>query len=126
MNASAVITTARLLLGATTVVCALFAGSAAALADETQTTVSRNARVSLTDLDLSTPEGMQAARERVRATARRSCLQLSDPDDLFALWTFQACVDRAVTAALRQVTRPTTLQQAAGHGIDVPGQVAAK
>jgi len=100
--------------------------SAAALADEPQAAVSRSARVSLTDLDLSTPEGMQAARERVRATARRSCLQLADPDDLYALWTFEACVDRAVAGALRQITRPTTLQEAAGHGIDVPPQLTVK
>ena len=87
----------------------------AALADQPQAAVSRSARVSLTDLDLSTPEGAQAARERVRATARRLCGQLIDPLDLGLSAHFVACVDRAVAAALRQIA-PPQLARDAGPG----------
>jgi UrcA family protein len=88
---------------------------AAALADEPQGAVGRSARVSLSDLDLSTPEGMQAARERVHATARRLCQQLADPLDLDPHAIFVACVDGAEAAALRQIA-PPTLARDAGRG----------
>jgi UrcA family protein len=87
----------------------------AALAEEPQAAVSRSARVSLADLDLSTAEGAQAARERIQATARRLCRQFIDPLDLDVHASFVACVDRAVAAALRQIT-PPTLARDAGPG----------
>lgn len=63
--------------------------------------------VSLTDLDLSTPAGAQAARQRVRETARWLCMRVQDPHDLGHQPHFVACVDRATAAAVRQIERST-------------------
>jgi len=64
----------------------------------------RSAPVSVADVDLSSPEGIQAARARVHATARRLCLQVADPRDRSAHANYLACVDATVAAALRQIT----------------------
>jgi UrcA family protein len=63
----------------------------------------RAVRVSLADLDLSTPEGARAARERLHETARRLCSQLADGQDLSHQPNFVACVGDALADALRQV-----------------------
>jgi UrcA family protein len=79
--------------------------SAAVAAPPTDTTpVTRSAKVSLADLDLSTPEGVRAARERLRGTARRLCTQVADDLDLSHQPNFVACVDETLAAALRKVT----------------------
>jgi len=60
-------TTALLALGA-------LASAVAAAAPQNDTApVTRSAKVSLAGLDLSTPAGARAARERLRETARRLC-----------------------------------------------------
>jgi UrcA family protein len=66
---------------------------------------SRTVRVSLADLDLSTPEGARAARDRLHNTARRLCsqFQLVHTQDLSHQPNFVACVDQALADALRQV-----------------------
>jgi UrcA family protein len=64
----------------------------------------RSKTVSLADLDLSTPAGMNAARERVKKTARRLCVLLADPADLSHQSNYVKCVDDAVTGAMLQVT----------------------
>ena len=91
------------------------AGPVAALADGPEAAVHRSASVSVADLDLSSPEGIQAARARVHATARRLCLEVADPRDRSAHENYLACVDATVAAALREITA-TTLARDAGPG----------
>ena len=66
----------------------------------------RAATVWLGDLDLSTPEGMGAARGRVQETARRLCGQVSDPDDRSRQANYVECVNESTSAALRQLPSP--------------------
>jgi UrcA family protein len=78
------------------------AGEAAPTSDTAP--VTRSAKVSLAGLDLSTPDGARAARERLRGTARRLCAQVADDLDLSHQSNFVACVDETLAAALRQAT----------------------
>ena len=104
------------LIGGAAVACALFVGNVvAALVDGPEAAVHRSAPVSVADLDLSSPEGIQAARARVHATARRLCLQLAGPRDRSRHENYLACVDATVAAALRHTT-PATLAKDAGPG----------
>ncbi|MGO9930888.1 MAG: UrcA family protein [Steroidobacteraceae bacterium] len=61
------------------------------------------AMVSIADLDLSTDQGMQTARERVNETARRLCKKVVDPWALSHHSQYVRCVDDATTAALEQI-----------------------
>jgi UrcA family protein len=90
----------------TTVLLALCVLASAAGAAPTSDTapVTRSAKLSLAGLDLSTPDGARAARERLRGTARRVCAQVADDLDLSHQSNFVACVDEALAAALRQAT----------------------
>ena len=99
--------------GALLLVC--LAVPVAALADGQEAAVRRSARVSVADLDLSSSEGIQAARARVHATARRLCLEVADPRDRSAHENYLACVDATVAAALREITA-ATLARYAGPG----------
>jgi UrcA family protein len=76
----------------------------------------RSQAVSVRDLDLSTPEGMKAARKRVQKTAQRLCFQLADPADLSHQANYVKCVDEAVTGAMHQVTgsAPGSVAQSRG------------
>jgi UrcA family protein len=65
--------------------------------------VTRTAKVSLADLDLTTPEGKSAARERLHHVARRLCSRVVDNFDLSHRSNFLACVDEALTAAENSV-----------------------
>lgn len=67
---------------------------------------SRTSKVSLADLDLTTPEGEQAARERLHREARRLCSQVADNEDLSYQPNFVACVDKSLAEALRQIAGP--------------------
>jgi UrcA family protein len=67
---------------------------------------SRTSKVSLADLDLTTPEGTSAARERLRQEARRLCNQVADSLDLSHQSNFVACVDETLAKALRQGVGP--------------------
>lgn len=91
---------------ATTALLALGVLAPAAEAAPTSDTapVTRSAKVSLAGLDLSTPDGARAARERLRGTARRLCAQVADDLDLSHQPNFIACVDETLAAALRQAT----------------------
>jgi len=73
----------------------------------------RSAKVSLAGLDLSTPEGMSAARERLRGGAVRLCSQVADELNLSHHANFLKCVDSAVTSALQQLTGPKLADHAA-------------
>jgi UrcA family protein len=63
----------------------------------------RVADVSLTDLDLSTPEGMRVAGERLHTMAERIC---AGPDNrgLASQPNFVACVDSTLASALRHIS----------------------
>jgi UrcA family protein len=82
----------------------LLATAAAATPPTDAAPVTRSAKVSLAGLDLSTPDGARAARERLRGTARRLCAQVADDLDLSHRSNFVACVDETLAAALRQAT----------------------
>jgi UrcA family protein len=84
--------------------CVLLASAAVAAPPTDTAPVTRSAKVSLAGLDLSTPEGARAARERLRGTARRLCTQVADDFDLSHQPNFVAFVDETWAAALRKVT----------------------
>ena len=63
----------------------------------------RVADISLADLDLSTPEGLRAARDRLRTMARRLCAELAHSRELSYQPNFAACVDDTLAGALAQV-----------------------
>lgn len=89
-------------------------GPAVAMARQQSTSAeqTRSTQVSLTGLDLSTPEGMSTARERLRGTAVRLCTQVADELDLSGHANFLKCVDSTVTGALRQIAGPGTVAAA--------------
>ena len=76
--------------------------------------------VSLADLDLRTEKGMQAARERLRKTARKLCYRVMDLGSLSHHADYLGCVDDTMTAALAKLTGPSLAAnarpQAAAHG----------
>jgi UrcA family protein len=85
---------------------ALFAlTSAVALADRSPAT--GVAKVSLTGLDLSTPEGARAAYERIRITAKRLCFQLSDPRRVDDQVLYNACLIETLADTVRRINAPT-------------------
>ncbi|MEP6886545.1 MAG: UrcA family protein [Gammaproteobacteria bacterium] len=65
--------------------------------------MTRSATVALADLDLTTPAGINAARDRVHKTARHLCSSLSDSSDLSHAANFVICVDEAVARAMQKV-----------------------
>jgi UrcA family protein len=67
----------------------------------------RAAKVLLADLDLSTPEGLRIAYDRLHDTARRLCSQQEDMQSVAHYPTYVKCVDETLAAALRQVKGPT-------------------
>jgi UrcA family protein len=81
---------------------------------------SRTSKVSLSDLNLTTPEGIRAARERLHREARRVCAQVSDELDLSHQTNFVACVDEALTKALRQVAPSALVAGAAAASTQPP------
>jgi UrcA family protein len=129
MCAKAAITTARLLFGATTVACALSAGSVAAK----DKLVTDSVRISPQGLDLSQPADAQTFYTRLENAAWIVCTRgtrvgLLPPDDRFRC--YQRALGEAVHASnmplVTQIYLAThTLQEAASHGIE-PAQLVAK
>jgi UrcA family protein len=78
---------------------ALFALASAAHA-------TRVAKVSLAGLDLSTPEGAPAARERLRIVAQHLCFQLSDPRKIDFRAAYEFCVAETLADAVRRLNAP--------------------
>jgi len=74
-----------------------------------------SAMVSVADLDLSTDKGMQAARDRLNATARQLCEKVIDPASLSIHSDYVHCVDEATTAAVAQLTGPVLAANAKSH-----------
>jgi UrcA family protein len=64
--------------------------------------VTRAANVSVADLNLSTPEGYRAARDRLEAMAGRLCAELARNNDLSYRPNWAACVNDTITGALAQ------------------------
>lgn len=73
-------------------------GGAAAMADQVGPS-SLTRTVSFKDLDLSTVQGQQIARERVHQLARTLCQQVADPTDMSHHANYLACVDATVGKA---------------------------
>ena len=67
------------------------------------TAVSSVADVSLSDLNLSTPEGMRWARDRLHAMAERVCAERGGSREPPSQPTFAVCVDSTLANALRQI-----------------------
>ena len=67
------------------------------------TTVRDVADVSLSDLNLSTPEGMRLARARLHTMAERLCADRGGGREPFSQPAFSACVDGTVANVLRQL-----------------------
>jgi UrcA family protein len=65
--------------------------------------VTRAASVTLADLDLSTPEGFETARQRLRTSAERVCSELARSSELLYQPSYTACVDDSLRGALAQV-----------------------
>jgi len=65
-------------------------------------TVTVGASVSLADLDLSTLEGADTARQRLDAMVRRLCGELARRRDLLYPPSYAACVHESLTRALAQ------------------------
>jgi UrcA family protein len=72
----------------------------------TGATPTASARVTLDDLDLNTPLGLETARQRLHAMARNVCDRVSDDLDLSHQPNFVKCVDDTLANALRQITNP--------------------
>ena len=66
------------------------------------------ARVSLADVDLSTPDGQRVAYERLRETARRLCssLEARHPESVAHHATYTKCVDETLARAWQRVNEP--------------------
>ena len=60
-------------------------------------------KVSLSDLDLLTPEGVRAAHKRLRGKAEFLCRQLEDSVTTTFRWTYAACVQQTLANAIRQL-----------------------
>ena len=98
------------IIGTTTLLALCVIGSADALAGgEVDASVARSAKASIKGLDLSTPEGARAARERLRQTARKLCAQVADELDLSHHANYLACVDQSVAKAMQLIAPPSTV-----------------
>lgn len=73
-------------------------GGAAAMADQVGPS-SLTKTVNFQDLDLSTVQGQQIARERVHQLARVLCDKVADPTDMSHHTNYLACVDATVAKA---------------------------
>jgi len=67
------------------------------------TTTVGTADVSLSDLNLSTPEGMRLARDRLHSMAERLCADRGGSHETSSQPTVGTCVDSTVANALRQI-----------------------
>jgi len=63
----------------------------------------RQQRISLDDLDLSTPAGIQTAHNRVHDVARKLCSQVEDMNDLSRQTNFEKCIETAMNGAQIEV-----------------------
>ena len=130
MYAKVAITRARLLIGAASVVCTLFAANVSAK----DKIVTDSVKVSPQGLDLSQPADARTFYTRLENAAWVVCTRGTRVGLLPADNQFK-CYQNALGDAVHASNKPLviqiylathTLQEAAAHGIDVPAQVAAK
>lgn len=69
-------------------------------------TATLHSTTSLSDLDLSTKEGMRAAEKRLRRKAEHLCRQLGDSASATDRWTYAACVRETFADAMQQLNGP--------------------
>ena len=130
MYAKVAVRSARLLLGAATVVCMLFAANVSAK----DKIVTESVKVSPQGLDLSRPADARTFYTRLENAAWIVCTRgtrvgLLPVDDQFKC--YQNTLGDAVHASNKPLVTQIylashTLQEAAAHGINVPAQVAAQ
>jgi UrcA family protein len=98
----------------------------ATIADQHAATTATNrvADVSLSDLNLSTPEGMRVARDRLQAMAERLCAERSGGRAPSSQPSFGACVDSTVANALRHIDTLTQGHARALNSVTVGASVS--
>jgi UrcA family protein len=79
--------------------------------------VSRVADVALADLDLSTPEGMRVARNRLHTMAQRVCAELGSPGLSSPPPNFVTCVDTTLAGALKQINALKEVNGTSRHSV---------
>jgi len=130
MYAKAGATSTRLLVGAATVVCTLFAGNVTAK----DKIVTLSVRVNRQGLDLSQPADAQMFSTRLQNAAWLVCTRRTRVD-LLPVDPPKVCYEKALGAAIRSAKASTltqiylathTLQEAAAYGVEVPAQLVAK
>ena len=102
------------------ILMALFAiAPFAAIADQhaAKAPDTRVADVSLADLDLSTPEGMRVASERLHTMAQHVCAEPADNRGLSSQPNFVACVDSTLAGALRQLNALRQVKLTTRHSV---------
>lgn len=122
--------TARCVVGATAVACALFAGNVAAGGHEVTVAI----HVSTQGLDLSQPAGAQQFYWRLKNAAYVVCTD-GNRVDLAPSPDPEACSEKALADAIRSADMPLVTQmylathtprEASARGIRVPAELAAK
>jgi len=68
--------------------------------------VTQSAKVSLADLDLTTPAGARIAYERIERVAKRLCDDREDAWSRYHASSYNACVRETVADAVRQIHAP--------------------
>ena len=129
MYAKTAVTSARLLVGAVTVACTLFAANV--VAKDYNVTV--GIHVSTQGLDLSQPADAKTFYTRLKNAAWVACTR-GNRVDLLPVDDLQGCYEKALGGAIRSAKNPRltqiylethALQVAARYGIAIPGQLAA-
>ena len=95
-------------------------------ADERATTkaTSSAADVSLSDLNLSTPAGMQLARDRLHTMAEQLCADRGGGREPASQPLFDACVDGTVANALRHIDALRQTHQIARNSVTLGASVS--
>ncbi len=78
------------------------------------------ASVSLSGIDLSTAQGLSAARERITAAANRLCGAFEDVRKADHAQLRAECVQESVTRALAQLRAAAAASRQASHGTGQP------
>jgi UrcA family protein len=72
----------------------------------TNTAAAKSASVPVGDLDLSTTEGIRAAKQRIHQAARKLCEQVVDSHSISHQPDFVRCVDATMAAAAAKLEGP--------------------
>jgi len=74
-----------------------------------QTPRTVESKVSLSDLDLTTPEGVRVAHKRLERKAEFLCRQLWDDVSASFRWTYEACVKETLANAIQGLDMPALM-----------------